>query len=85
MLVLSHLDTSGVGIAVERLRSSLEAARFSFAPFLSVTASFGVAGLNGGKTTELKELLSHADVALYRAKQQGRNRIEFVEALTCAK
>lgn len=79
VLALSHLDASGVSIAVERLRSGFEAARFSFAPFLSVTASFGIAGVDGVKVTDLKELLSRADAALYRAKQQGRNRIEFAE------
>jgi two-component system, cell cycle response regulator len=77
VVALSHLDDRGVSVAVERLRSGFEAARFSFAPLLSVTASFGIAGVNSGKTTDLKELLSRADAALYRAKQQGRNRIEF--------
>jgi len=85
VLALSHLDRSGVGIAIERLRSSLEAARFSFAPLLSVTASFGIAGFAGDKRTEFEELLPRADAALYRAKKQGRNRIEFVDEpqLTC--
>jgi len=79
VVALSHLDRSGVGIAIERLRFGLQTARFPFAPLLSVTASFGIAGLDSGKTSDLDELLSRADAALYRAKQQGRNRIEFVE------
>ena len=85
VIALTHVDASGVGIAIERLRSSFAAERFGFAPSLSVTASFGIAGLNRGETTELSGLLLNADAALYRAKQQGRNRIEFAVAdVSCA-
>jgi diguanylate cyclase (GGDEF)-like protein len=40
-----------------------------------VNASIGVA-LHGVHGTELNELLSAADLALYRAKEAGRNRVE---------
>ena len=78
-MALSHLDSTGVGRVIERLRFNFEAERFDFAPSLGITASFGVAGLERDGETELSGLLSRADAALYRAKQQGRNRIEFVE------
>lgn len=39
-----------------------------------VTASFGVAGLSPGQSPDT--LLDHADRALYRAKENGRNRVE---------
>ena len=40
-----------------------------------VTASFGVATLIPQKEQQSKTLLSRADKALYKAKQQGRNQI----------
>jgi len=79
VLVLSHIDKPGVGMALERLRHMLAQEYFGFAPSLSVTASFGVAGLTDAGSTELAGLLSQADAALYLAKQQGRNRFEFAE------
>ena len=44
---------------------------------LSVTASFGVAAMRAGMT--LQQLLAEADEALYRAKSEGRNRVEGYE------
>ena len=79
VLVLSHIDKQGVSVALERIRGGLAQEHFGFAPSLTVTASFGVAGFNNGVPAELDRLLSRADTALYRAKQQGRNRFEFSE------
>jgi diguanylate cyclase (GGDEF)-like protein len=48
------------------------------APQIAVSASFGVVGTrNSGY--ELRQLLIHADDALYRAKREGRNRINVCE------
>jgi diguanylate cyclase (GGDEF)-like protein len=43
---------------------------------LSVTASFGVSGLEPGATGSVTSLLKAADAALQRAKEHGRNRVE---------
>ena len=49
-------------------------------PHPPATASFGVAGLRQGDT--LSDLLRRADVALYQAKSEGRNRVcLFMDAL----
>ncbi|MEW9835703.1 GGDEF domain-containing protein [Mesorhizobium marinum] len=44
---------------------------------ISVTASIGLAFSDDGRAACVDSLLSEADAALYRAKQNGRNRIEF--------
>ena len=85
VLALSHIDKGGVIVAIERLRSAFAAEHFGFAPSLSVTASFGVAGVSDVGSTELAGLLSRADAALYLAKQQGRNRFEFAEDVSISR
>lgn len=62
--------------AAERLQAAIAREPFGAAAGLSlpVTASFGVATLPDHALT-MEELLRAADVAMYRAKQLGRNRI----------
>lgn len=43
---------------------------------LRITASFGVAVLNSGDDQSFNSLYQEADQALYRAKNEGRNRVE---------
>ena len=40
-----------------------------------LTISVGVASREQGETTHVEELLAHADIALYAAKNSGRNRV----------
>ena len=60
----------------ERVRAELEGMSISFRDIeIRVTASFGAAEhLRGAR--QLDDALLRADVALYRAKRNGRNRIE---------
>ena len=61
--------------ACERLRVRLAAHDWTGChPDLRVTASFGVVEATGGATIE--QLIQMADAALYRAKHNGRNRVE---------
>jgi diguanylate cyclase (GGDEF)-like protein len=58
----------------ERLRQSLKGANFDEAsPGLRVTASFGVATSLDGESVD--EIVKCCDLALYRAKSQGRDRV----------
>jgi len=63
-------------IALERLRAALERRSIAIPGHrpISVTASFGIAQIMGDVSVE--EVVHRADVALYRAKDLGRNRIE---------
>jgi len=42
---------------------------------VSVTISIGVTAMEAGRSRELTDMLAAADLALYRAKQAGRNRV----------
>jgi diguanylate cyclase (GGDEF)-like protein len=66
------------GIAAERVRSAFEAARFDAGGKESqATVSVGVAC--GAPTASIDTLIARADAALYGAKSNGRNRVEFAE------
>lgn len=86
VLVLGHSDSAGVQIAIERVRQEVEAQTLTIdgAP-IRVTVSFGISGFHGGKAPEFAQLLRQADAALYAAKANGRNRIEFAEADSSAR
>jgi diguanylate cyclase (GGDEF)-like protein len=84
VLVLPGTSLAGGTEVAERLRAEVEA--ISFAPpldKLSVTISLGVALFPSPLTDDMESLIRQADEALYRAKQQGRNRVETM-SLTAA-
>ena len=62
------------GIAAERVRRAFEAASILPGAHATATVSIGVAC--GSPLAEIDTLVARADAALYRAKSNGRNRIE---------
>lgn len=75
LVLLPGTDATGGREAAERMRIALEATPLQVegAP-VTLTASFGVALLGAGESTD--SLLHRADVAMYQAKRNGRNRVE---------
>jgi diguanylate cyclase (GGDEF)-like protein len=55
----------------EEIRENIEALKFPDNPDLHLTISSGVASGEAGLT--LEDIMKHADLALYKAKESGRN------------
>jgi diguanylate cyclase (GGDEF)-like protein len=77
LMVLANADADGAAVFAERLRQEVEATELGAesAWSISVTLSLGIATLCAEHQTP-GDLVSHADEAMYRAKQAGRNRVE---------
>lgn len=66
--------------AGERLRAAVAAMKIAMpnGQLISITASFGVAAASADDH-DIHVVLQHADRALYRAKEGGRNRVEIAD------
>lgn len=70
------ITEEGLTQASERLRKAICAEPVQFEQsMINISASVGVSIRHHETTTE--DVLAEADAALYRAKEQGRNRVEF--------
>ncbi len=75
VLLLNNTDQEGAWRLAERLRRNLERREFHWGEqSLKMTASFGVSTHIRGEGSAT--LFERADSALYRAKENGRNRVE---------
>ncbi|HWR93266.1 MAG TPA: sensor domain-containing diguanylate cyclase [Desulfobacterales bacterium] len=79
LLVLPETALGNAERLAERLRAHIAGKSFAWQEeTISITASFGVVGFSAGqlsKSLRAEALLNRADEYLYRAKQQGRNRV----------
>jgi diguanylate cyclase (GGDEF)-like protein len=79
LVILTHLDQHQARTALERIRCELQDKMFSARTTqFRVTASFGIAGLGTKSSSSFNSLIKDADDALYAAKRDGRNRIQFL-------
>ena len=78
VVLMPDTDTGQAEAVAERVRQSMVEKPFEVGPTrpLSVTVSAGVA-LKESQADTPETLVKRADVALYRAKREGRNRVIF--------
>ena len=74
MVLVPNDNVEQTSVLAEKLRALIEAYNFRYN--LKVTASFGVTGFRSHGS--LESFSSRVDEALYRAKRNGRNRVEVV-------
>jgi diguanylate cyclase (GGDEF)-like protein len=78
LLVLPRTNIEQARLCAERIRRMTEELAFpGLDRNFSITSSFGIAQYRPGE--DLKDMLSRADTALYKAKHAGRNRVESAE------
>ena len=78
LILLPDTEQTEAVLQAEKARSALERSPIQVgSQFIAVTASFGVAEYYPMRG--LEHTLKQADLALYRAKQQGRNRVMIAE------
>ncbi|NQT47077.1 MAG: diguanylate cyclase [Candidatus Omnitrophica bacterium] len=74
--ILPLTTEEGAGVYAEKLRGTIEEHQFSLGnKLVKVTISLGVAALPTQNINTHKDLISSADIALYSAKDSGRNRV----------
>jgi diguanylate cyclase (GGDEF)-like protein len=84
MIIALNTDDASATFLAERLRTLVELHQQDLIGISSeeheikVTISVGIAGFNA-EVTDSQSLVKRADEALYRAKQEGRNRVKIYE------
>jgi diguanylate cyclase (GGDEF)-like protein len=76
-VLLPETDLAGAAELAERLRAGIAVTRVTAVDGDDVTLSVSIGCADVGPTDESIDcVLARADVALYRAKNTGRNRVE---------
>ncbi len=75
-VVLPETDYEGARLLAERIRTRIEALRIPHeGKELEVTISIGLASMGMTKAKKPKQFIEEADIALYAAKEGGRNQV----------
>ena len=74
LIIVENIDQDSILMLAEKLRASIDAYEFSIVKHK--TASFGVTIYRS--EDEINKIVARADIALYKAKHNGRNRVEFL-------
>lgn len=75
-LILPEIDASGAAHTAQRIVDAMAASLHAAGHELTVTASIGIA-LYPDDAQDLDNLHTNADIAMYRAKEEGRNGYSF--------
>ncbi len=74
-ILLPHTNIEGAKTIAEYIRAAAEESEIKFAEnTIKVTASFGITEISG-TDAQIISLLDRTDILLYKAKNEGRNRI----------
>lgn len=78
VVLLPGTPLENAAIVAEKIRQGVEQLKLPYAPGeeTAVTISIGVATTLADDKHDAKQLLSRADTALYKAKENGRNRVQ---------
>lgn len=84
LVVLTEINIEGATTFANRLRQKIEKSTFKNEFYtMELTASLGLALANPSHTeVDARSLVRYADRALYRAKENGRNRVEVFDFST---
>jgi two-component system cell cycle response regulator len=86
LLVLPGCDQEEAKSVAERVRAVVDRMVLRLGEDThNVTMSFGVTSISPKGSEPLEDLIQEADVALYRAKRDGRDRVVAVKSATAAK
>lgn len=79
MLILPETNVNNAYTPIERLRKEIEKLEFNSNNFnFNITASFGIAD-NCVDAITFEQLIKNTDIALYKAKNSGRNKVIIYE------
>ncbi len=82
LIILPNTDTAGAKKLAERLKNEVEKHKFPGAPHeLKVTISIGYSHYPEEGISTVSDMIKVADCGLYRAKELGRNRVEYCNSL----
>ena len=85
IIILPETDTESALSVAERIRKKISETHIETDHnIFSITASFGVIGIQPLAGIDPTQLIAHCDEALYRAKESGRNRVTLGTAPTVA-
>lgn len=79
-VLLPNMDLADALQLAETMRRAIADELFNCLPSRPVTASFGVSWSDPG--SDFEDAYGRADAALYKAKHQGRNRVEEADLIT---
>jgi diguanylate cyclase (GGDEF)-like protein len=83
IVLMPHTRREGALAVAEKLRNALRERPLDlYGRLIPMTASFGLTRLAADQSTTIDTLYAAADQALYTAKHQGRDRVEYAEPAT---
>jgi diguanylate cyclase (GGDEF)-like protein len=79
VVLMTHTSTDHARMAAERIRTAIHNTAFDMkGNRISTTVSVGIASFPDG-VEDATEVLDKADIALYKSKQSGRNRVTYYD------